>query len=145
MSGKPLLLIKVQEVLDRLTHSGLYTKIVTLLSGNLAYIILVAYLIVGSVILPDYGISTDEPIQRKHGIISFDYVNQKLGLFPAIPPTYEEDLPEYEYRDYGVVFQVFCYGMEKLFKINDALSVFLLRHMLIFLLFWLSAFYFHKI
>jgi hypothetical protein len=101
-------------------------------------------LIVGSVILPDYGISTDEPIQRKHGIISFDYINQKFNIFPEIQPTYEESLPDYEYRDYGVVFQVFSYSLEKLLKIEDARSVFLIRHFLTFMLFWLSTYYFFK-
>lgn len=114
------------------------------LFSNLQYLILFTYLIAGSIILPDYGISTDEPIQRKHGIVSFDYINQKFNIFPEIQPTYEENLPDYEYRDYGVAFQVFSYGMEKLLKIEDARSVFLIRHFLTFMLFWLSAYYFFK-
>lgn len=119
-------------------------RILKVIVNNLPYIILFAYLIIGSIILPDYGISTDEPIQRKHGIVSFDYINQKFNLFPGIQPTYEESLPEYEYRDYGVAFQVFSYGIEKLLKIEDARSVFLIRHFLTFMLFWLSAYYFFK-
>ena len=119
-------------------------RILKVLVNNLPYIILFAYLIIGSIILPDYGISTDEPIQRKHGIVSFDYINQKFNIFPEIHPTYEESLPDYEYRDYGVAFQVFSYGMEKLLKIEDARSVFLIRHFLTFMLFWISAYYFYK-
>jgi hypothetical protein len=112
---------------------------------QLPYLILYVYLVIGSIILPDYGISTDEPIQRKHGIISFDYVNQRFGLFPGIEPTYDEYLPEYEYRGYGVAFQVFNYSVERILKIDDARSVFLLRHFFTFILFWISALYFFKI
>lgn len=119
-------------------------RILKVIVNNLPYIILFAYLIIGSIILPDYGISTDEPIQRKHGIISFDYINQKFNILPGIQPTYEESLPEYEYRDYGVAFQVFSYVIERLLKVEDARSVFLIRHFLTFMLFWLSAFYFFK-
>jgi hypothetical protein len=127
-----------------IADTGKTNKFSRFLVNNVQYLILFTYLIVGSIILPDYGISTDEPIQRKHGIVSFDYINQKFNIFPGIQPTYEESLPDYDYRDYGVAFQVFSYGMEKLLKIEDARSVFLIRHFLTFMLFWISAYYFYK-
>jgi len=113
--------------------------------NNLPSLILLLYLIIGSLILPDYGISMDEPIQRKHGIVSFDFINEKFNLFPTIPATYQETLSEYDHRDYGVVFQLFSYSAERLMNINDAHSVFLLRHVFTFILFWLSAVFFYKL
>jgi hypothetical protein len=120
-------------------------RVKRLFTNNLHAIILLTYLIIGSKVLPDYGISTDESIQRKHGIISFNYINQKFCLFHNIPKTYNDNLQQYDYRSYGVTFQLFCYILELLLNIKDAHSVFLLRHILTFFLFWLSTVYFYKI
>jgi len=111
----------------------------------LVLILLCIYLLMGFRIIGDYGISMDEPIQRKHGIISFEYVNERLGLFPNIPQTRAEQLMTYDHREYGVFFQMVSYGIERLLGIQSASDVFLLRHMLVFLLFWASCYCFSQI
>ena len=103
------------------------------------------YLLIGFSVIDDYGISMDEPIQRKHGIISFEYANQHLGIFPKIPKTREEHLMTYDHREYGVFFQMVSYGIEQLLGIKSARSVFLLRHIFVFLLFWVSCYCFSKL
>lgn len=107
--------------------------------------LLCIYLLTGFRIIGDYGISMDEPIQRKHGIISFEYVNERLGLFPSIPQTRAEQLMTYDHREYGVFFQMVSYGIERLLGIQSARDVFLLRHMLVFLLFWASCYCFSQL
>jgi len=113
--------------------------------NNYVSIFFLLILIFGFLIVEDYGISMDEPIERKHGIVAFDYVNEKLGLFPSIPKGTEINLVNYDHRDYGLIFQFSAYSLELLFNIDNSRDVFLLRHFLVFLLFWVSLIFFHKI
>lgn len=108
-------------------------------------IFFLSHLIVGSIILDDYGVSMDEPIQRKHGIVSLEYVNGKLGHLLPFENLYDEDLETYDHRDYGVVFQMGAYFIERSLGLSDTRDIFLLRHALVFLLFWLSAIFFYRI
>ena len=109
-----------------------------------AYLLLLAYLILGLNIYSDYGISMDEPIERKHGMVTFDYINQVFNLFSNTPPTRAETLEEYDHRDYGVLFQFVSYVLERGLQVRGALEVFLLRHKLTFLLFCISCLFFYK-
>lgn len=103
------------------------------------------YLFVGSQIFDDYGISMDEPIQRKHGMVSLEYVNRILDNPLSIPIKYNIDVNKYDHKEYGVIFQMGCYVLEQLFNLQDIREVFLLRHILVFLIFCVALFYFNKI
>jgi hypothetical protein len=103
------------------------------------------YLFIGYHIYDDYGISMDEPIQRKHGVVSLEYVNRQLGEPFNIPNIYNIDIQYYDHKDYGVIFQMGCYAMELMLGLKDSRDIFLLRHALVFLLFWISAVYFYKL
>ena len=51
------------------------------LSGpKVAYMFFVAYLLIGLKLVPDYGMSWDEPAQRKHGLIALDHVIDQFNL-----------------------------------------------------------------
>lgn len=99
----------------------------------------------GAFVVRDYGISMDEPIERKHGIVAFDYLNEKFNLFPGIEKGTGENLNTYDHRDYGMIFQLAAYSLELLLGINNSRDVFLLRHLLVFILFWSSLVFFYKI
>jgi hypothetical protein len=103
-----------------------------------------AYLVLGLLILPDYGITMDEPIQRKHGMVAFEYVNETLNLFPSIPKVTDENLSTYDHRDYGMFFQLMAYSLEQILGIDNSRDVFRLRHVMVFCLFWLGLLYFYK-
>ncbi|MFN3996910.1 hypothetical protein [Algoriphagus sp.] len=103
-----------------------------------------AYLILGLLIVPDYGITMDEPIQRKHGMVAFEYVNETLNLFPSIPKVTNENLSTYDHRDYGMFFQLMAYSLEQILGIDNSRDVFRLRHVMVFSLFWLGLLYFYK-
>lgn len=103
-----------------------------------------AYLVLGLLILPDYGITMDEPIQRKHGMVAFEYVNETLNLFPSIPKVTDENLSTYDHRDYGMFFQLIAYSLEQILGIDNSRDVFRLRHVMVFFLFWLGLLYFYK-
>jgi len=106
---------------------------------------LLGYLIVGYLIYDDYGVSMDEPIQRKHGMVSLEYVNRQFGEPFNIPNIYNIDVQYYDHKDYGVIFQMGCYTLELLLRLKDSRDIFLLRHALVFLLFWVSVVYFYKL
>lgn len=103
------------------------------------------YLIIGSFIVFDYGISIDEPIERQHGIVLFDHINSKYNLFPSVQKGTEKQLEGYDHRDYGMIFQLVAYSLERLINIDNSRDVFWLRHALTFLLFWISTIFFFKI
>jgi hypothetical protein len=113
--------------------------------NRFAYFSLAFILLLGTIIVPDFSISMDEPIERKHGVVAFDYLNQRFGLFPAVGKGTGDDLQTYDHRDYGMIFQLVAYGLELILGINNSRDVFLLRHLLVFLLFWCSLVYFYKI
>jgi hypothetical protein len=103
-----------------------------------------AYLVLGLLIVPDFGITMDEPIQRKHGMVAFEYVNEKLNIFPTVPKVTEENLSTYDHRDYGMFFQLIAYSLELILGIDNSRDVFRLRHVMVFSLFWLGLVYFYK-
>ncbi len=103
------------------------------------------YLGVGLSILPDYGMSWDEAAQRNHGIVTFDYINEFFDL------GYEKQRPQSNFlkhpaRHYGTWFPLFGYGMENLLGLSDNFRArFLMRHVLVFLLFWTATIFFYKL
>lgn len=110
-----------------------------------SFFFFVFILFLGTSVVGDYGISMDEPIERKHGIVVFDYLNEKFNLFPGIGKVTAENLNTYDHRDYGMIFQLIAYSLELLLGINNSRDVFLLRHLLVFLLFWSSLIFFYKL
>lgn len=102
------------------------------------------HLLIGLWIAPDYGVSFDEPIQRRHGIVSADYIRETLGL-PGPDLEEEFDLPTYEHRHYGVAFQLVCFAFEKILGAETFREWHLLQHYLVFLLFWAAGIVFYRL
>jgi hypothetical protein len=107
--------------------------------------IFLAYLLFGTILVGDYGLSMDEPVQRKHGIVAFEYVNELIGFYPDLPDLTVEHLPNYDHRDYGMLFQMVAYGLELALGIDNTRDVFRLRHLMVFVLFWAAAWVFYRI
>jgi hypothetical protein len=80
----------------------------------------------------------DEPIQRKHGMVAFEYVNNLFDLYASAPQVTGENLSNYDHRDYGMFFQFVAYSLEPSLGIDNSKDVFLLRHLMVFLLFWVG-------
>ncbi len=111
----------------------------------IVWIFFLIYLFIGSQIFDDYGVSMDEPIQRKHGIVSFEYVNNIFGHAFPVKHVYNLDIKYYDHRDYGVIFQMVAYFAELSLGLNNSRDVFLLRHFMVFILFWISTIFFFRI
>ena len=105
-------------------------------------IFFLGYLILGNLIVGDYGISWDEPLQREHALVSAQYIKEKLGL-PGESFTWQK-LGDYPFRYHGVLFTLPAYGFERLLGLESFHAIFLLRHRMVFLIFWTGAvaFYF---
>lgn len=103
------------------------------------------YLLLGLGIVPDYGISWDEPLQRRHGQLSVDHIIDRFGL------NWEKSndiiaLRSAPGRQYSVLFSATCDLMERgLGIVKDYRKSYLLRHTMVFLIFWVGSIFFYKI
>jgi len=100
-----------------------------------------AYLLLGLLLVDDYGMSWDEGLQRQHGQVSAQYIKDKLGL-PGEAITWQQ-LRDYAFRYHGVLFTLPAWGLERLLGPEDFREIFLLRHRLVFLLFWVGCIVFY--
>ncbi len=91
------------------------------------------YLSVGVSIFKDYGISWDEPISRHLGGYTALYV---LNIDQSLLTDTE--------RHYGPVFEVLLVAIEGFLNLTeDPRAVFLMRHLVTFLLFYTGVFFFY--
>lgn len=93
----------------------------------------VGFLLLGISIFADYGVSWDERWQRDYGITTLKYV---LGG--------NQELFESENKYHGPAFQVLLIGIEKILNLTgDLRAVYFMRHLVTFLLFYISVFCFY--
>lgn len=98
-------------------------------------IFFIIFLIVGIAIFKDYGIGIDEPTLRGNGLKSVEYVTEG-----------DQSLFKTNIRYYGPVFEIFLVVIEKILKLTANLrAVYLMRHLVTFLLFYVSVFFFYKL
>ena len=131
-------------------------------SGIFTFLFFTVFLFLGLSITSDYGVTWDEDIQRKHGIISMKYVYDTFGkgfldfsdvcvyddnkecvydlnLYP------EEPLLDYEFRFYGTLFQSVALVIEAFTGCEHYWERTLLRHWMVFFLFFLASIAFYSI
>ena len=92
----------------------------------------ILFLCIGLSVFDDYGISWDERFYHQNGIVVYEYVFQG-----------EDSLEEYSEKEYGAAFELLLVLGEKLFKLEDPRDIFLLRHLLTFLVFYLGVLFFY--
>ena len=106
-----------------------------------AGLLFLGYLVLGFAVVDDYGITFDEAIQRRHGLVTVEYVGEKLGL--DLPPLTDG---QYGFAPYGMVYQVTALGLEWLFDANGSpYEWYRVRHVLAFLLFGLALACFYRL
>lgn len=119
------------------------TGIGALLCGNKQHIAIilffVAYMLVGLSVYKDYGISTDEEIQRRHSLVSYKYVNEKIFHREVEELRDWPELEEYEYKYYGIALQMPLVLIEDLcdFQMTTR-QIFLMRHLYNFIICFLG-------
>ena len=99
-------------------------------------------LLLGLALHRDYGVSWDETVDRANGAVSLQYVAERLlpqlarrqAATAAIPP-----LRGYADNDHGVAFELPLAALGFLLARHDAAAYYHLRHLLIFVVFWVGC------
>jgi len=93
----------------------------------------VVFLCIGIIVFRDYGISCDEATQRITGIVALKYVVRG-----------DQGLLTYGDRDFGPAFEIFLVAIEASLNLTkNPRVVYLMRHLLTFLLFYTAVFFFY--
>ncbi len=106
------------------------------------------FLVVGLGVFKDYGINFDEHWCRENGVVNAKYIAKKLAPSLLEGNRYCpecKDLEGYSDADHGPIFELVPTFFEWAFNIRDLRPAFLLRHLTIFLLYWLSCWFFYLI
>ena len=120
-------------------------------------IVIISFIIfffVGLSIFKDYGLSNDEPFQRTVGYywliellqkFSQDYelinvITQKFKLM-----YWSDFVTAGNLIQYGILFDTFAAFIEEIFAIKENQNAFYLKHILTFLIFFISSIFFYKI
>jgi len=80
----------------------------------------------------DYGISWDEPNHRLYAEQAYRYVRDG-----------DEELFSTSLKNYGPAFQLLLYSAERTFGLEDSRTIYLMRHLVTFLVFWLGVLLFY--
>ena len=116
-------------------------EIINLKNNFFIYIFFIAYFVLGISIFKDFGISFDENINRTNGFVSLNYIIHFFGLDVDLDPFYKNipSLTNYIDREYGVVFDLPAAFFEVVLGLNNIKDIYLLRHLMTFLIFYLSS------
>ena len=102
-------------------------------------------LLAGIFLVDDYGMSSDEAVQRKHGFVALDYATEFLGI-PWQKAHPEDKMAEYQGRHYQLIYSMFCAAWERVLGLEkDFRARYLLRHFVVFLFFWASLIGFYHL
>ena len=108
-----------------------------------------AYFLIGLRSYADHGMSTDEVIQRHHGLVSLKYLLGLLGVDLSGAFAYLEkipDLADYPHRSYGVVFHLPLLLIEHVVRDKVASNVLWeIRHLYTFCWFFVGALFFYRL
>jgi len=91
-----------------------------------------ALLVTGLCVYRDYGISWDEPTQREYGRKVYEYVLRG-----------DDELLADRHRVYGPVFELLLYSVERALGIEDLRDVYLMRHLVTFVMFAVGVVFFY--
>jgi len=105
-------------------------------SRNIVFLFFIIYFVVGVYCFDDYGISWDEPFQRDNAVITANYVLKD-----------DPFLFSFRNRYYGTFFEMILFTAEiAILGATDNLrQVYLLRHFLTFLCFFIGVYFFYRL
>lgn len=110
-----------------------------ILSRVIVLVFFAVVLFTGFNIYKDYGVSVDEPMQRRHSLVNYEYINEKL-LGRDVPYVRErgyDKLENYNARQYGVALQLPMVLVEDInnFQMTD-FEIYQMRHLFNFLIYF---------
>ncbi len=113
-----------------------------ILINNIHIIFFIIFFLFQFQIYGDYGFSWDEKYSRLNGLVSFNYIVEKLSLKEFLIEGNIPKLSEHTDREYGSLFEIFTVFIERGFNINETKQIYLTRHFLNSLFFFLASIYF---
>lgn len=126
-------------------------------------LVFICYFIIGALVYDDYGINWDEQASRNYGFINGNYILERIlpleiynNVYKKITKNkFEEKIQEKQppklndknfiERAYGVSFELPSAVLETILNINEKDDVYKFRHILVFLVFFISLIFFYKI
>ncbi len=115
-------------------------------NNGLVILFFACFLLYGLMTVKDYGVSTDEVIERESSLAAYKYIVPSVSdiVTESVDFTQVPDLKDYVYRYYGVAVQLPMVFVEHLFGFQlDIRKVFLMRHLANFLAFFLASIFFY--
>ena len=106
-------------------------------------IILIVTFLISFSIYKDFGISIDEESTRYHGLVSLNYIIEVFN-FNFDPIENIKRLETYEYREYGVFFEILPALLENIFEIKSYKEIFYFRHLYVHIIFLISMIFFYR-
>ena len=116
---------------------------IKLINNNSHYLIFFLFLIFQLNFYDDYGFSWDEGTSRLNGIVSFNYILEKLNILENLKFQNVSGLENYRDNEYGVFFDVVNICVEKLFSINNIKNIYYSKHFVNCLFFFIASVYFY--
>ena len=110
--------------------------------NNYHYFFFITVFIIQIFIFNDYGFSNDEELSRTNGLVSYNYILEKLNIGILEPHKNIQNLNSYVDKDYGVAFELPLVFIEKIFNLKDDKSIYLVRHYVVSLSFFIASIYF---
>ena len=112
------------------------------------YIFFITFFIIGIYIFSDFGIGVDEDNSRVNGFVSLKYIFEVFfpdNVFKINDIINVPNINNYGQQGNGVVFDLPAAFFELIFNITNPREIYLLRHLLNFLLFFTSVYFFYMI
>lgn len=98
------------------------------------FLFFILFFVVGIFTFDDYGISFDEGLQRRLiGEVNYNFI--KTGDSSVLSQAFE--------RYYGPAYEIILYATEKTFNVTSGRTIFLLRHFISFLVFFIATIFFY--
>ena len=94
-------------------------------------------------IVNDYGFSHDEELSRLNGLVSYNYILEKFNFDTIYLHPDTPKLENYKDRTYGVIFELLLISIEKILGLNDTKSIYLVRHYLTSITFFIGCIFFY--
>ncbi len=105
-------------------------KFFSFIHKHIGLILFFIMILLALISFDEYGVSWDEPQQRRTGEVSYNYVFSK-----------DSSLLTWKDRDYGVAFELPLIILEKTFNLTDSRNIYLMRHLVTHLFFLLSCYF----
>jgi len=95
-------------------------------------------------IVEDFGMSWDEEVQRRHGVVSADYINQKCGECLYTGKKQSKDLMTYDHAHYGHLFSMLTFMATDMHDESAPAyrQVYLVRHRIVAAVFFIGLVFF---